>query len=374
MHILRQSTAVDVLIGPFVDGGDGATTEEALSPSVQLSKNGQTAATKNDATTPAHDNAGYYNCELDATDTNTVGTLVLFVEGSPGTHLQVRHEYQVIEEAVYDMLFAASAVGYITNAPVNVNAWNSVALSTTNPLPNAAAAANGGLPTVNASNHIAGLQGTLNTLDALDTAQDAQHSTTQSSISGLNDLSQAEANAACDTALSDYDGPTMDELVGLLQLVLRSDSAVATDRSALLTLLNADEGSGGGDYANTADSNEAVRDHIGDGTNLTEAGGTGDHLTALATAASIAALNDLSAAEVNAEVVDAIATDTISELGGVPSATPTLQAAIMFLYMALRNRRDTTASDDEVHNDAGSVIATASLTDNGTVFTKGEYA
>lgn len=46
------------------------------------------------------------------------------------------------------------------------------------------------------------------------------------------------------------------------------------------------------------------------GAGLTEAGGTGDQLTALATAASIAALNDISAAEVNAEVVDALQTDT----------------------------------------------------------------
>lgn len=46
-------------------------------------------------------------------------------------------------------------------------------------LPSATAGTNGGLPTVNASNYVAGIAGTLNTLDALDTAQDTQHSTTQ---------------------------------------------------------------------------------------------------------------------------------------------------------------------------------------------------
>lgn len=111
MFILRQSTAVDVLIGPFVDGSDGATPEEALSPSVQLSKNGQTAATKNDVTTPVHDNAGYYNCEFDATDTGTVGQLVAFVEGSTATHLQVRHEFQIMDTAAFDALFADGAEG-----------------------------------------------------------------------------------------------------------------------------------------------------------------------------------------------------------------------------------------------------------------------
>jgi len=107
-QILKQSTAVDVLIGPFVDSTDGYTAESGVSPSVKLSKNGQALAAKNDATTPVHDADGYYNCELDATDTNTVGTLVLSVVGS-ATSLPVRHEYQVIEEAIYDGFYAASA-------------------------------------------------------------------------------------------------------------------------------------------------------------------------------------------------------------------------------------------------------------------------
>lgn len=106
--ILKQSTAVDVLIGPFVDSSDGYTAETGLSPSVKLSKNGQTLAAKNDATTPSHDADGYYNCELDATDTNTVGTLVLTVAGS-ATALPVRHEFQVVEEATYNFLFASGA-------------------------------------------------------------------------------------------------------------------------------------------------------------------------------------------------------------------------------------------------------------------------
>lgn len=42
---------------------------------------------------------------------------------------------------------------------VDVTSWNGTALSTTNPLPNAAPAANGGLPTVNASNQVAGVSG-----------------------------------------------------------------------------------------------------------------------------------------------------------------------------------------------------------------------
>src|SRR5690606_27548358 len=110
--VLRQSTAVDVLIGQFVDSTDGVTAETGLTISqadVLLSKNGQALAQKNDNTAAAHDANGYYNCELDATDTNTVGTLVLTVAESGA--LPVRHEFQVIEEAAYDAIYAASAPG-----------------------------------------------------------------------------------------------------------------------------------------------------------------------------------------------------------------------------------------------------------------------
>lgn len=45
-------------------------------------------------------------------------------------------------------------------------------------IPSVAPANNGGLPTVNASNQIAGIAGTITTLDGLDTEQDFQHATT----------------------------------------------------------------------------------------------------------------------------------------------------------------------------------------------------
>ena len=82
MNILRQSTAVDDLIGPFVDSTDGDSEEVGLTiedSDVKLSKNGQPVVDKADVTNAAHDADGFYNCELDATDTNTVGNLVLYV-------------------------------------------------------------------------------------------------------------------------------------------------------------------------------------------------------------------------------------------------------------------------------------------------------
>ncbi|MCP4127337.1 MAG: right-handed parallel beta-helix repeat-containing protein [Gammaproteobacteria bacterium] len=109
---LKQSTAVDVLIGPFVDDTDGKTAEAALTlaqADIKLSKNGQTLAQKNDSTSATTDADGYYNCELDATDTNTVGQLTVIVHESGA--LPVRLDYHVVEEAVYDAMYGASAAG-----------------------------------------------------------------------------------------------------------------------------------------------------------------------------------------------------------------------------------------------------------------------
>lgn len=83
---------------------------------------------------------------------------------------------------------------------------------------------------------------------------------------------------------------TAAKLLKYVQLLARSDAAIATDNATELTAINADGGSGAGDFSNQTEAVEALRDHIGDGTNLTEAGGTGDQLTALATAAQATAI------------------------------------------------------------------------------------
>lgn len=98
-------------------------------------------------------------------------------------------------------------------------------------------------------------------------------------------------------------------------------------------------------------------------------------LTDLATAASIVALNDISAADVNAQVSDVIKTDTIAELSAVPAATPTLEDAIMWIYMLLRNKRvtDNTGGEDRIHNDADTVISEATISGTATAVTREKY-
>lgn len=259
--MLKQSTAVDVLIGPFVDLTNGASAETGESPAVKLSKNGQTLAAKNDITTPTHDADGYYNCELDATDTNTVGTLTLTVAAS-ATALPVRHEFQVIAANVYDSLYAANGTdllqvetttnsdktgysisgtkttldslndiaatdivssGAITTSGGAVSNVTTVATTTTNTDMRGTDGAYTGTPPTTAqiadavldevlSGHVA--VGTLGKAiaDIEADTNELQSDNVPGLIAALNDISITQVNAQVDTALADYDAPTKAEM------------------------------------------------------------------------------------------------------------------------------------------------------------------
>ena len=114
MKLLRANTAVDVLIGPFVDSTDGDTDETGLTiaqADVRLSKNAQNMAQKNDANAATHDELGYYNCPLDTTDTNTEGQLDIIVHESGALH--VKGEFMVLAEAAWDSMFVAKDDGFM---------------------------------------------------------------------------------------------------------------------------------------------------------------------------------------------------------------------------------------------------------------------
>jgi len=79
-------------------------------------------------------------------------------------------------------------------------------------------------------------------------------------------------------------------------------------------------------------------------------------------------------AEVNVEAKDVIATDTFAELAADPGATPTPLTALMLIYMMLRNKVDVTASAKELHNNAGTVVLTKTLSDDGTTYSESKMA
>lgn len=115
--VLRQSDAVELTLGPYVDSTDGVSAETGLTISqgdVILKKctaGGDCAASaqKTEASACAHDANGMYECDFDATDTDTVGILEIwsFEAGAA----PVFRSCLVLEEAVYDQRYAASATG-----------------------------------------------------------------------------------------------------------------------------------------------------------------------------------------------------------------------------------------------------------------------
>lgn len=106
---LRQSTAVDIGMGPFLDETDGKTAETALTitqPDIRLKKNGGAWAQKNAAQTLTHEENGWYEVSLDTTDTNTLGILIVAIHESGA--LPVWREFLVVTANVYDSMISGT--------------------------------------------------------------------------------------------------------------------------------------------------------------------------------------------------------------------------------------------------------------------------
>lgn len=342
---IRQGATHKVVIGPVAAVGDGFTPVTSLSLS-----------TADEAEAILHDNGtvvdisgytfaaitgadGYYHLTLQSGISGTVGHLTIAINDD-SLCLPVKGDFVVLEEAVYDAMYAASAPGYAS----------------------------------------------------------------QSSV---------------DSVLS--------KLLKYFQLLLRKDAAIATDNATEVTAINADGGSGAGAFANTTDSAEALRDRgdaawgtatgfstlDADGVRTALGFATANADTQLAaiksdTAATLTdtnelqndltdggrldlildgidtnvddietavnALENVSEAEVNAQVVDALATDTYSEIGqGSPAATTSLSVMIRYIYKFMRNLKTQTADTWSLFNDAGNTVdQKATVSDDGTTATIGK--
>ena len=120
---LRQSTASQSrALGPFVDSGDFLTPETGLTianTDIKLVVNGGASANKNSGG-GTHRVNGVYGVTFDATDSAVVGEMEVSVVVAGA--LPVFDKFIVLEEAVYDALFAASAGGYMIPGSTERNA------------------------------------------------------------------------------------------------------------------------------------------------------------------------------------------------------------------------------------------------------------
>ena len=103
---LKQSTASqEVPLGYFVDSTDGNTEETVLTianTDIKLWKAGATTLANKNSGGATHIANGLYYCVLDATDTGTLGSLIIFVHVSGA--LAVKVECVVLAANIYDSL------------------------------------------------------------------------------------------------------------------------------------------------------------------------------------------------------------------------------------------------------------------------------
>ena len=115
MNMLKQSASAVIHFGPAVDKVDGVTFQtdlvgtaanqlEHVSSGILIGKNGGTMAARSaTATASAYDAYGMYKVTLSATDTGTLGRL-LVAFGNAADVLPVWKEYMVAPANVYDSL------------------------------------------------------------------------------------------------------------------------------------------------------------------------------------------------------------------------------------------------------------------------------
>jgi NifU-like protein involved in Fe-S cluster formation len=124
---LRQSTASqEVPLGPFLDIADGNTEETAITLSaaeILIWKSGATSLVAKNSGDATHMQNGIFYAVLDATDTNTLGPLVIFARDTAA--LWVRLECVVLPANAYD----ASIAGTDT-IQADVTQWNGTAVTT----------------------------------------------------------------------------------------------------------------------------------------------------------------------------------------------------------------------------------------------------
>lgn len=314
---LQANTAVDVMVGPFIDDGDGKTTETGLTitqAEVRLSKNGGNMAQKNEATSLTHDELGKYVCKLDTTDTNTEGILTITVIESGA--LAVDIDYQVLAQAAYISFMTAKDTGFM--------GVDTVAVST-----DTTAADNLELFTEVLENGTGLIDAGTFKAGAIDAA--------------------AIAAAAIDNATFAADVGSTAYATNIIALAVRKtiDEVQLDHLLGVTTTVAAD----------------------GDLSTYCVDGSIGSHL--------LTAGADTSDYKASTDSQEALLTVPFVDIGaGAPSATPSWFTGLNRLYMAWLDKTVTngTTSEIEYYNFAGTKIAEAPISDDGTDFTRDKIA
>jgi len=199
------------------------------------------------------------------------------------------------------------------------------------------------------------------TAGAVDNVTTVATTTTNTDMRGTDSAALASALATAQTDLGKITGT---DGATLATAQVNYAPAKAGDNMGTVSSVTGAVGSVTGNVGgNVVGSTASVTGAVG-----SVAGNVGGNVTG-----SVGSNLELGPAEVNAEVVDVMKTDTIAEMAQqAPPTTPTFEEAVMYLYMALVHKGDVTATLKEFHNNAGTVIWKKTLSDDGTTYSEAE--
>jgi hypothetical protein len=383
MLFLRQGATHKVLIGPVVAVGDGFTPVTTLA----LNTADEAEALVHDSATVVDISAytfaavatanGYYVLTLQSGISGTVGHMTVLINDD-SLCLPVKAEFTVLEEAVYDAFYAASATGVPAAGALEATA-QSILTDT------AVIGSTGqGLTSL-------ATQASVNTIDDfLDTEIAAITAAVITNAAGVDIAADIIALKAETAAILVDTGTTLD---AALAVVDANVDAILVDTGTTLqaevdaiqaaVITNA----AGVDIAADIIALKAETAAILADTDVIGAAGAG--LTALATQTSVNTIDDFLDTEIAAILVDTGTTldakitsilslldDARAEPGqGAPAVNPDAMTKIDFLYKAWRNKHTQTATEYALYDDAGTTVdQKAAVSDDATMFTRAEVA
>lgn len=211
-----------------------------------------------------------------------------------------------------------------------------------------------------------GYAGTNNVIPLVTTVTNLTNAATSGDLTATM---KASVNAEADTALSDYGALKPTTAGRTLDVSAGGEAGIdLANVGSPTTTLNLS-----GTTISTSQTITTVSGAVGSVTGAVGSvtGNVGGNVTG-----SVGSLATQAKADVNAEVVDVLATDTYAEPGqGTPSATLSLAAKINYLFKAWRNKKTQTSSTYSLYaDDASTVDQKATVSDDGTTTTIGEVA
>jgi len=391
MRFLRNNTATRITVGPFLDKTDGVTPEVAITvtackltftadtggvPTLILDVAPTASGGANDMVHITNDDAGFYDLELAAANVNYLGRAMLAITDAT-VHCPVFCEFMIVPAVVYDAMFLGT-----DTLEVDAVQWLGTACAT----PTVA-----GVPEVDLT-HVAGATtnvsalatnvdailtdtGTTGVVNALIERNYIENGTAQSGTTNTITLAAGAASTNdlwVGQQISIYAGTGAGQTRGALNyngstkvLTVARNWKVNPDATSQYKI----QLQFGPKVNNTLEV--SIADAGADLTTIpwnsawdTEVQSEcADALTAYGASTPTDVLTQVNAA------LDAAGT----ELTTIPTTTGTIRQKLNFLFQYFRNKKTiTTTTETLKKEDASTTLGTATVSDDGTTFTKGE--